>query len=99
MPVVQGSQTLRIPSESFQEDVNSETEASCLWPSIIEEAMVVVGVKTMIRLAARAGGTRLLGLKRRFQSENTMALEGAFVWETFASCSLRGTGVQEDGPR
>lgn len=63
--------------------------------------MVVVGVKTMIRLAARAGGTRLLGfkLKRRFQSENTMALEGAFVWETFASCSLRGTGVQEDGPR
>lgn len=100
VPVVQGSQTLRIPSESFQEDVNSETEASCLWPSIIEEAMVVVGVKTMIRLAARAGGTslRLLGLKRRFQSENTMA-QGAFVWETFASCSLRGTGVQEDGPR
>lgn len=41
--------------------------------------MVVVGVKTMIRLAARAGGTRLLGLKRRFQSENTMA-QGAFVW-------------------
>lgn len=30
--------------------------------------MVVVGVKTMIRLAARAGGTGLLGLKRRLQS-------------------------------